>query len=175
MKNYQLLSRLFLLALAWLGGNLLFAQASAGQSPQTAEKIAQLVKEDPHGYVLTITAVLVVFTALLLLIIVFTSVGKLMQIIEGKAKEKASPSPEKQVKVKRAISKVPLNEEESLAVSMALTQELEQRKGEIMTAIALALHSERETLHDEESYCLTIKHTTPSNWLNRSQFMRQLP
>ncbi len=165
MKQFKSLTRfasaglVFLLSQAYA-----FAQQTAGQS----DKIARLKAEDPNGVVLTITAVLVVFSALVTLAIVFTGVGKLMQAFDKKKEQKPKAKTSKPKKMSR---KAP-PKDASIAISLALTQELQARSGDVIAAIAMALREELECQHDDESYCLTIQHR-PTQWNARSQAMRQ--
>ncbi len=172
--GFRCLSVLMLLAIPILT----FAQEQGakvlGEAEKLAkhqEKIAHLVQEDPDGIVLTITAVLVVFSALLMLAVVFSSLGKLMQFFQKKGEQKAEAKPKKIIK--RSSSE--LSDEEALAVSLALSQAMGGSSDEVALAIAMALHSEFDLQHDEESYQLTIQHDNQSLWANKAQVMRQLP
>lgn len=115
-------------------------------SPEAAAKSALMLEKDPHGVVLTVTSVLVVFSALIILRYAFGFVGKLFT---GQIK---FPSLRRKSKG--------MSEEEAVAVAMALS--LEKGSGEpdeaVAAAIALALHEELEgSVHDYESYVITIK------------------
>jgi Oxaloacetate decarboxylase, gamma chain. len=107
-----------------------------------AKTNSEIMKEkDPHGWVLTLISVSVVFCALFILSIIFNLVG----YFSRKASEKSS-------KPAKAGEMTP---EVAAAISMALQQEL---GGEVHAAIALALHSYlNDTVHDAESFILTIK------------------
>ncbi len=165
MKQYRSLKRTALISIMLLLSQAYALAQTAGQS----EKIARLKAEDPNGFVLTITAVLVVFSALITLAIVFTSVGKLMQKF---SEEKGQKPKKSETKKAKKVSKKAPSKDESVAISMALTQELQARSGDVIAAIAMALREELECQHDEESYCLTIQQR-PTQWNARSQSMRQ--
>ncbi len=155
---------------ALLGLMLCLSQAYAlAQTAGQSDKIARLKAEDPNGFVLTITAVLVVFSALITLAIVFTSVGKLMQKLSA---DKGQKPKKAETKKPRKVSKNAPSQDVSVAISMALTQELQARSGDVIAAIAMALREELECQHDEESYCLTIQ-PRPTQWNERSQSMRK--
>ena len=109
----------------------------------TSAKSEMLAQRDPHGFIMTLTAVAVVFSALFILYIFF---GILGDIISGKLKRRISP------KVKTA-SKVP-DAETASAIALALQ---EQNAGEIQAAIAVALEEHfAHNVHDQESYIITI-------------------
>lgn len=109
----------------------------------TSAKSEMLAQRDPHGFIMTLTAVAVVFSALFILYIFF---GILGDIISGKLKRRISP------KVK-AASKVP-DAETASAIALALQ---EQNAGEIQAAIAVALEEHfGHNVHDQESYIITI-------------------
>lgn len=109
----------------------------------TSAKSEMLAQRDPHGFIMTLTAVAVVFSSLFILYIFF---GILGDIISGKLKRRISP------KVKTA-SKVP-DAETASAIALALQ---EQNAGEIQAAIAVALEEHfGHNVHDQESYIITI-------------------
>ena len=109
----------------------------------TSAKSEMLAQRDPHGFIMTLTAVAVVFSALFILYIFF---GILGDIISGKLKRRISP------KVKTA-SKVP-DAETASAIALALQEE---NAGEIQAAIAVALEEHfGHNVHDQESYIITI-------------------
>jgi len=117
-------------------------------SENVVRKSAEMAARDPHGIIITVVSVAVVFTALVVLYFAYTFVGKavngkfdwksLMRRFKRKSKGKGMPS-----------------EEEAAAIAMALDQEL---NGETYAAIGLALHQYlNDTVHDNESYIITIK------------------
>lgn len=117
-------------------------------SENVVRKSAEMAARDPHGIIITVVSVAVVFTALVVLYFAYTFVGKavngkidwksLVRRFKRKSKGKGMPS-----------------EEEAAAIAMALDQEL---NGETYAAIGLALHQYlNDTVHDNESYIITIK------------------
>lgn len=116
-------------------------------SENVVRKSAEMADRDPHGLIITIVSVAVVFTALIVLYFAYTFVGKAVNstfswksIFHCRKKSPAKGSP---------------SEEEAAAIAMALDQEL---NGETYAAIGLALHQYlNDTVHDNESYIITIK------------------
>ncbi len=116
-------------------------------SENVVRKSAEMADRDPHGLIITIVSVAVVFSALIVLYFAYTFVGKAVNstfswksIFHCRKKSPAKGSP---------------SEEEAAAIAMALDQEL---NGETYAAIGLALHQYlNDTVHDNESYIITIK------------------
>ena len=114
-------------------------------SASVLEKSADIAVKDPHGAIITLVSVSVVFTALVVLYIAYNFIGKLSsgqwKIPERKAKQTEkgeTPTPE-----------------EAAAIALALDQSM---NGEVYAAISMALHQFlNETVHDNESYIITIK------------------
>ena len=95
---------------------------------------------DPHGFIITLVSIAVVFTALVVLYFAYSLIGKVLNktIVIPKKRSGSNPT-----------------EEEAAAISMALDQEL---NGEVYAAIGMALHQYmNDTVHDTESYIITIK------------------
>ena len=116
------------------------------QTSQTvAEKSAEMLVKDPHGAIITIVSVSVVFAALIILYFAYTAIGKLAsgsirlpRLKKKKTSVKQQPSPE-----------------EAAAITLALDQEM---NGEVHAAIGLAMHMYmNDTVHDTESYIITIR------------------
>ena len=117
-------------------------------SENVVRKSAEMAARDPHGLIITLVSVAVVFSALVILYFAYTFIGK---AINGKINfrrcfrscRKASSS-----------DKCP-SDEEAAAIALALDQEL---NGEAYAAIAMAMHQYlNDTVHDTESYIITIK------------------
>ena len=116
-------------------------------SENVVRKSAEMADRDPHGLIITIVSVAVVFSALIVLYFAYTFIGKAVNstfswksIFHCRKKSPAKGSP---------------SEEEAAAIAMALDQEL---NGETYAAIGLALHQYlNDTVHDNESYIITIK------------------
>lgn len=119
---------------------------------QTSEKVlaksAEMMEKDPHGAIITLVSVTVVFTALLILWGAYSFIGKLSsgQIKLPERKKKAPV-------VKPIVGKT--DDEVAAAIALALDQEM---NGEVYAAIGTALHLYmNDTVHDLESYVITIK------------------
>ena len=124
-----------------------------------AKTKSEVIKEkDPHGWVLTLISVMVVFSALLILAFIFGWIGK------WNKRSKEAPAPKAGKKV---------TDEIAAAISMALQQELGE---EVYAAIALALDDYLGTgVHDAESFFITIVPSQNGNWNDKTQNFRQLP
>ena len=129
-----------------------------------AKTKSQIMKEqDPHGLVLTLIAVMVVFTALLILSFIFGWIGN--------ANKRGKDGPK--VKKSKKTTDGKLSPEIAAAISMALSQEF---GSEVYAAIALALDDYLVGgIHDIESMIITIKPTPGSEWADKTQNFRQLP
>lgn len=118
-----------------------FAILQTAQS--VLDKSAEMAEKDPHGVIITLVSVCVVFFALIILYFAYDFIGK---VSSGKWK-----LPEKKKKTKTEVPPA----EEAAAIAMALDQEM---NGETYAAIAMALHQYfNGTVHDSESYMITIK------------------
>jgi len=114
-------------------------------SPNVVQKSAEMAEKDPHGAIITLVSVAVVFLALIILYFAYTLVGK---AVNTKWKKKSAR------KAAAGNGAAP-SDEEAAAIAMALDQEL---NGESYAAIATALHMYlNDTVHDMESYIITIK------------------
>lgn len=117
-------------------------------SENVIRKSAEMMVKDPHGFIITIVSVAVVFLALVLLYFAYSLIGK---ITDGKSDfknifRKAG---------RRSRSGCRPTEEEAAAIAMALHQEM---NGELYAAIGMALHQHfNDTVHDTESYIITIR------------------
>ena len=131
-----------------------------------AKTKSEVMKEkDPHGWVLTLIAVMVVFTALIILSFIFGWIGDV---------NKKGPEGSRKLK-KKALkaAKGEMTPEIAAAISMALSQE---SGSEVYAAIALALHDYLDGgVHDAESFIITINPTPGSTWADKAQNFRQLP
>ena len=121
-------------------------------------KSQKMARIDPHGWIMALTAMSVVFTALIILYLIFKFVGK-ASIKSGIKKTAKSNAPE-DVKAAAAASG-------------------EAATGETYAAIAMALHlfNEENDTHDEESFVVTLHHTdrTYSPWSSKIYSLRQAP
>ena len=126
--------------------------------PQLSEKVQKLAERDPAGGIMTFTAVLVVFLALLMLVLIFRGIGMFFQT-RNTSQMGAQTAPQK---ASAPRSTGTPSSEALVAISLAL-QSAVGTPDEVAAAIALALRSELETQHDQESYVLTIRHR-PTMW-----------
>ena len=106
-------------------------------------------EHDPHGVTMAITAMTVVFSALLLLFLCFKAVGNMLVRMEANKKAKASGS----APVRQTVAQ--LHKE---AIS-----------GEVIAAIATTIRLFEEDLHDKESEVITINRVarTYSPWSSK--------
>lgn len=130
-----------------------------------AKTKSEIIKEkDPHGWVLTLISVMVVFTALLILAFIFGWIGKW----NSTGKDGSAPK----TKVK-ASAKAGKKDEVAAAIALALQQEF---GGEVYAAIAMALDDYLGNgIHDDESFVITIVPSANGNWNDKTQTFRQLP
>ena len=107
---------------------------------------------DPYGWILALTAMSVVFAALIILYFIFKAIGN-ANIKAGKKRSAAAAGTEV---AKSAYGEVP---------------------GEVYAAIATAMHlyQEDDENHDEESFVVTLHHTdrTYSPWSSKISTLRQ--
>lgn len=117
-------------------------------------------EQDPAGLAMAMTAMLVVFVALVALYVIFKNLGLFMQ--RG-AKKKASEAVAHTAKVSGKTA--------------ASTSPDEDIDGETIAAIAVALRRYEDDLHDIESTVLTINKVAKvySPWNSKIYSMRQLP
>ena len=115
-------------------------------SENVVRKSAEMAARDPHGLIITLVSVAVVFSALVILYFAYTFIGK---AINGKIDFRRCFR-----SCRKASDKCP-SDEEAAAIALALDQEL---NGEAYAAIAMAMHQYlNDTVHDTESYIITIK------------------
>lgn len=109
------------------------------------QKSAEMAEKDPHGAIITIVSVSVVFVSLVILYFAYNFIGK---VSSGQWK---LPQRNKKAQVRSGVPSA----EEAAAITMALDQEM---NGETYAAIGMALHRYmNDTIHDIESYIITIK------------------
>lgn len=132
---------------------------------QNVESNAQkMARTDPHGFILSLVAVSVVFSALAILWFFF------WLLFERPAKRKAQP---KKAPVAKPVAGKSPDAEVAAAIAMALDME---QGGDTYAAIAMALHLYLgEAVHDNESFVITIQPAKASGWNNKAQTFRKLP
>ena len=161
MNTARLLTLSAGLALSGAATGTVWAQDRTTELP---EKVLRLQEQDPAGLIMTFTAVLVVFAALVMLVLVFRLLGQFFE--SSKNPKKASTTTAVPTSVSPSSSSQPSGEA-LVAISLALQQSLGGQPGEVAAAISLALRSELEQ-HDAESYVLTIRHRQ-TQWNARIQ------
>ena len=126
-------------------------------SETVAAKSADMAMRDPHGAIITLVSVSVVFTALIVLYFAYTFIGKLSsgQIdLSSWIKKVRSACSRKPSATPQGAEGAP-SPEVAAAIALALDQEM---NGEVYAAISMALHQYlNDTVHDMESYIITIK------------------
>ena len=111
-------------------------------------KSAEMAEKDPHGTIITLVSVSVVFMALIILYFAYTFIGK---ATSGQFK---MPALKKKPEAAAPKGGKP-SEEVAAAIAMALDQVL---NGEVYAAIGMAMHQYlNDTVHDMESYVITIR------------------
>lgn len=118
------------------------------------EKVDRFKENDKFGATMTITSMLVVFSALILLYIVFKIVGK--------------------TSVRIANRKNKNSEEVITKGTKSISQEI---SGEVLSAIFMALHEEQNNVHDIEHTILTFDKINRrySPWSSKLYGLRELP
>lgn len=126
---------------------------NAGVDEESKSQI--MAREDPHGGILTLTAMLVVFSALVILCFIFKFVGHL------------------------AVNKLNKKSTAATADTGEAAVNVKETSGETYAAIAVALHlfHEENEAHDNESLTITMSHTdrSYSPWSSKIYTLRQVP
>ncbi len=127
---------------ALLGGFVVLAQNATGSV-------------DPHGWILSIVSVSVVFASLAVLWFLFSMLFK--------PRMKKTPS----------VKSVDVTPEVAAAIAMALDME---EGGETYAAVAMAMHLYmNDAVHDKESLVITIRRSGGSGWNDKSDNFRKSP
>lgn len=118
------------------------------------ENIEKFHKHDSHGWIITVTAMGIVFSALFMLFVLFFLFGLANKASEKKASQQA---PAKLADISTDNEqKSDVNDQEAIAaICMALYQHL--------------------NAHDEESGILTFNRDTATAWSSKASLMRELP
>lgn len=135
---------------------------------------AQLKETDPSGLILTFTAVSVVFLALILLVVVFKSIGKLLIYLAKRSETQAGVSSSVSATPHPSAKESRCGDAVAIAIALSLAQERVSLSNEAMAALGFALHQYGVDCHDHESYRLTIRHR-PTQWNDKSLCIRQYP
>ena len=121
-----------------------------------ATKAEAMKEKDPHGWILSLVAVSVVFSALAILWFLFW--------LKAKKGKKAALAAAKPGEVSDEIAAV-----------IALAMDMEQG-GDDYAAIAMAMHLYfNDAVHDVESFVLTMRPKEGSAWNDKKQIFRKLP
>ena len=120
-------------------------------SENVVRKSAEMAERDPHGVIITLVSVAVVFSSLIILYYAYSFIGKITSTGLDLKSCRCIGRKKTQVKSDKGIP----SDETTAAIAMALDQEL---NGEAYAAISMALHLYSEdTVHDKESYIITIR------------------
>ena len=172
MSSFKLYRSMNTLRRYTLSAGLLLGAAAAdslwaAETAPLSAKVQTLQEQDPAGLIMTLTAVLVVFLALTMLVLVFKYLGRLFTRSKGTAPvaQAAAGGP-------AASGAAKPSPEALVAISLALRAASAVPSGELAAAIAMALASEREAQHDHESYVLTIRRR-PTQWNARIQGLQR--
>lgn len=95
------------------------------------EKIDRLQEADPNGFVMTITAMLVVFSGLLILFLAYKLVGIVAMRIEGRQETLRSRLNSRLHREPTEVASTTEDPLVAVAISLALTSELEMGGGEV--------------------------------------------
>ena len=119
-------------------------------------KMEKFEQHDSAGFGMTITAMCVVFTGLILLYICFRCVGKIAVKLRQRNAMKAHNITDKQEAKERGLGQAP---------------------GDVIAAIAMALHEVQESDHDVEETILTISRVkrSYSPWSSKIYTLRENP
>ena len=133
-----------------------------------ATKAEAMAEKDPHGGILSLVAVSVVFSALAILWFLFWLFFDRPAKKAAQAKDKPKKAPAKaQVKAGEVSDEI--------AAVIALAMDMEQG-GDVYAAIALAMDLYfNDTVHDTESFVLTMRPKEGSAWNDKKQIFRKLP
>ena len=139
----------------------------------TATKADSMKEKDPHGGILSLVAVSVVFSALAILWFLF------WLFFDRPAKKKAAaknqPAKTKKAKKDAVISGPAGTPTDEIAAVIALAMDMEQG-GDVYAAIALAMDLYfTDTVHDTESFVLTMRPKDGTAWNDKKQIFRKLP
>lgn len=116
---------------------------------QAVDKSSLMAQRDPYGFIMSITAVAVVFSSLIVLYLCYSLIGKLM------SDQIRIPDFKSLFRKKDSQEQEEMTDETAAAIAMALREE---NSDEVYAAIAMALHSyNTDQVHDTESYIITIR------------------
>ena len=135
---------------------ILFTFLQAASSLADHPGAMRMLETDPHGWTLSLVAVCVVFSALIILFLLYSLSGG---IFTGRFKRRPKADPDAST---------------AAAIAMALDSYLSG--DDDVAAIAAALHLYMsESVHDTEPGFITIRRDAPSSWGDKSLTFRKLP
>jgi len=123
----------------------------------------EFTRQDPHGFIMAMLGMGIVFTILILIYVIFTNTPKLFtQSFRQRLRERFKKKTPEELEAGEV-------EEEAVGAGADLT-------GEINAAIAAAVHLYRSELHDFENTVLTMKKVsrTYSPWSSKIYGLRNL-
>ena len=135
------------------------------QASQLTKGAERMLETDPHGWTLSLIAVTVVFSALAILFVAFSLVGKMSMKLDANSSESGAAK-----KIKKGKGMEP---EVAAAIAMAL----ETEKGDevpVVISAALAIYLDNGGVHDAEPFAITINHN-PGAWDNPVLNFRKNP
>ena len=140
-----------------------------------ATKAEAMKEKDPHGGILSLVAVSVVFSALAILWFLFWLFFDRPAKKAAAAKNQpAKPKKEKKGK-KVALAAADGTPTDEIAAVIALAMDMEQG-GDDYAAIAAAMHLYfSDAVHDAESFVLTMRPKEGTAWNDKKQIFRKLP
>lgn len=119
----------------------------------------RMLETDPHGWTLSLVAVTVVFSALLILFVLYSLSGG---IFTGKFKRKPKSGSRP-------------DEATAAAIAMAIDSYLGGDDTAAAIAAALHLYLSEGGVHDYEPGFIAIRREVPSTWGDKSLTLRKLP
>ena len=138
-----------------------------------AETKSQIMaRTDPYGWIISLTSMSVVFSALIILFLIFKYIGKASVKYDRKNDSKDETTVPVAFKPKHTGKKDGNMPEVAAAIAMALDKEC---GNEVKAAIALALHMHLTSyVHDQESFVLTIK-SHQTQWSDKRDMQLRKP
>ena len=126
----------------------------------TESKVAEIKRNDPHGFGITLLSMGIVFSCLALLCIFFTIFGKFMhrKQVEKQASAKAAH------KERVAAVHDEDDEDERAFPRMVVTQNGEEADDVYVAVISMALQQYFDNSHDHESGIITIQRKENTKW-----------
>ena len=138
-----------------------------------ATKAQAMAEKDPHGGILSLVAVSVVFSALAILWFLFWLFFD--RPAKKKAQAKDKPAKVKKSSKEKVAALKPGEVSDEIAAVIALAMDMEQG-GDDYAAIAMAMHLYfSDAVHDAESFVLTMHPKEGSAWNDKKQIFRKLP